>query len=105
MIQATYNLYPEIEPFNKNWLKVDHLHEIYFEECGNPDGIPVVFLHGGPGYNCVNFEATTAQQLADKGFFVTFAIRTENSLIKSSSILGNNSDFTKGYSLFIYPSP
>jgi proline iminopeptidase len=52
MIQATYNLYPEIEPFNKIWLKVDHLHEIYFEECGNPDGIPVVFLHGGPGSGC-----------------------------------------------------
>jgi proline iminopeptidase len=52
MSQATYNLYPEIEPFNKNWLKVSRLHEIYFEECGNPDGIPVVFLHGGPGSGC-----------------------------------------------------
>lgn len=52
MSQATYNLYPEIEPFNKNWLKVSHLHEIYYEECGNPDGIPVVFLHGGPGSGC-----------------------------------------------------
>jgi proline iminopeptidase len=52
MSQATYNLYPEIEPFNKNWLKVSHLHDIYFEECGNPDGVPVVFLHGGPGSGC-----------------------------------------------------
>lgn len=52
MSQATYNLYPEIEPFNKNWLKVSHLHTIYFEECGNPNGIPVVFLHGGPGSGC-----------------------------------------------------
>ncbi len=52
MSQATYNLYPEIEPFHKNWLKVSRLHEIYYEECGNPDGIPVIFLHGGPGSGC-----------------------------------------------------
>jgi proline iminopeptidase len=52
MSQANYNLYPEIDPFNKNWLKVSHLHAVYFEECGNPDGIPVVFLHGGPGSGC-----------------------------------------------------
>ncbi len=42
-------LYPEISPYNSNFLKVDDLHEIYFEECGNPNGEPVVFLHGGPG--------------------------------------------------------
>ena len=52
MSQATYNLYPELEPFNKNWLKVDDLHQIYYEECGNPSGSPVVFLHGGPGSGC-----------------------------------------------------
>ena len=52
MSQAPYNLYPEIEPFNKNSLKVSHLHEIYFEECGSPEGVPVVFLHGGPGSGC-----------------------------------------------------
>jgi len=52
MGQANYNLYPEIEPFNKNWIKAGDLHQIYFEECGNLDGIPVVFLHGGPGSGC-----------------------------------------------------
>ncbi|MEE9330636.1 MAG: prolyl aminopeptidase [Methylophilaceae bacterium] len=52
MCQTTYNLYPEIEPYNKEWLKTDGLHEIYYEECGNPDGSPVVFLHGGPGGGC-----------------------------------------------------
>ena len=52
MHTATYNLYPEIEPFNKSSLKVSNLHEIYFEECGNPSGPPVVFLHGGPGSGC-----------------------------------------------------
>jgi proline iminopeptidase len=46
------NLYPEIEPFHKNWLKVSDLHRIYYEECGNPAGSPVLFLHGGPGSGC-----------------------------------------------------
>ena len=41
--------YPEIEPFRTGRLKVSELHEIYWEESGNPEGKPVVFLHGGPG--------------------------------------------------------
>ena len=52
MCLNTYNLYPEIEFFNHNWLKVDQLHAIYYEEAGNPNGSPVVFLHGGPGSGC-----------------------------------------------------
>ncbi len=52
MDQANYNLYPEIEPFSRSWLKVSDLHQIYFEECGNPEGAPVIFLHGGPGSGC-----------------------------------------------------
>ena len=52
MSEQHYNLYPELEPFNKNWLKVDNLHQVYYEECGNPQGVPVVFLHGGPGSGC-----------------------------------------------------
>lgn len=42
-------LYPAIEPYNQGKLKVSDLHTIYFEESGNPNGKPVVFLHGGPG--------------------------------------------------------
>lgn len=42
-------LFPSIEPYNHFRLKVSELHEIYVEECGNPKGKPVVFLHGGPG--------------------------------------------------------
>ncbi len=42
-------LYPEIEPFDSGHLKVSDIHEIYYERVGNADGIPVVFLHGGPG--------------------------------------------------------
>jgi proline iminopeptidase len=42
-------LYPEIEPFHKGRLRLSDIHEMYFEESGNPKGKPVVFLHGGPG--------------------------------------------------------
>lgn len=42
-------LYPEIEPHRTGFLKVSELHNIYYEECGNPKGQPIVFLHGGPG--------------------------------------------------------
>ncbi len=45
-------LYPEIEPFNTGKIEVDDRHTLYFEECGNPDGKPVVILHGGPGGGC-----------------------------------------------------
>ena len=41
--------YPALEPFNRGRLRVSALHEIYFEECGNPRGKPAVVLHGGPG--------------------------------------------------------
>ena len=42
-------LYPEIEPNASGMLPVSSLHTLYHEECGNPQGKPVVFLHGGPG--------------------------------------------------------
>ncbi len=45
-------LYPPIHENNHFYLKVDDIHEIYVEECGNEDGVPVVFLHGGPGAGC-----------------------------------------------------
>lgn len=42
-------LYPDISPYQQGFLEPDSLHRIYWEESGNPDGIPVLFLHGGPG--------------------------------------------------------
>lgn len=42
-------LYPEIVAYETGRLKVSPVHELYFEQCGNPKGKPVVFLHGGPG--------------------------------------------------------
>ncbi len=41
--------YPPIKPYNAGMLRVSDVHEIYFEESGNPQGKPVIFLHGGPG--------------------------------------------------------
>jgi proline iminopeptidase len=46
------DLYPTIEPYTSGRLRVDEIHNLYWEECGNPEGIPVVFLHGGPGGGC-----------------------------------------------------
>lgn len=43
------NFYPEIEPYDTGMLAVGDGNEIYWEVSGNPDGKPVVFLHGGPG--------------------------------------------------------
>lgn len=43
------DLFPEILPSQHGFLEPDSLHRIYWEESGNPDGIPVLFLHGGPG--------------------------------------------------------
>lgn len=45
-------LYPEIEPHSTGTLAVGDGHTLYFEECGTPDGIPILFLHGGPGSGC-----------------------------------------------------
>ena len=42
-------LYPEVQPYRSGYLRVSPIHEIYFEECGNPRGRPAVFVHGGPG--------------------------------------------------------
>jgi proline iminopeptidase len=46
------SLYPPLEPYASERLAVGDDHEIYLEQCGDPAGIPVVFLHGGPGAGC-----------------------------------------------------
>lgn len=45
-------LYPDIQPYDAGMLAVDDRHTLYWEQCGNPDGKPVVILHGGPGGGC-----------------------------------------------------
>jgi proline iminopeptidase len=51
-IPAMRNLYPSIEPYESGWLDVGDGHRVYWELCGNPEGKPAVFLHGGPGGGC-----------------------------------------------------
>ena len=45
-------LFPEIKPYKRHQLKVSNIHELYVDEAGNPDGLPVLFVHGGPGGAC-----------------------------------------------------
>ena len=47
--QPLRDLYPEIEPYKTDMLQVSDIHTLYYEEVGNPDGKPIVFVHGGPG--------------------------------------------------------
>ncbi len=46
---ADHELFPPIEPYESGMLILDERHALYWEVCGNPDGRPAVFLHGGPG--------------------------------------------------------
>lgn len=46
------SLYPECQPYEHALIPVSSKHSIYVEQCGNPDGVPVIFLHGGPGSGC-----------------------------------------------------
>lgn len=43
------NLFPPITPYASGFLQVDDIHNLYWEQSGNPDGMPIVLLHGGPG--------------------------------------------------------
>jgi len=52
--------YPSISPYQTHALKVGSPHTLYVEECGNPEGLPVLFVHGGPGSGCTE---------ADRRFF------------------------------------
>lgn len=44
--------FPTIQPYRQHRFRVSELHEIYVEECGNPEGTPALFVHGGPGGGC-----------------------------------------------------
>ena len=49
------NLYDPTKPYATHHFQVDDIHTLYVEECGNPGGVPVVFLHGGPGAGCAPY--------------------------------------------------
>lgn len=48
-------LHPAIRPYATRRLQVDARHELHVEECGSPDGLPAIFLHGGPGAGCEDY--------------------------------------------------
>jgi proline iminopeptidase len=50
--RAVQYLYPPIDPFDQRMIDVGQAHRVYVEQCGNPAGIPVLVLHGGPGGGC-----------------------------------------------------
>lgn len=50
--RAVQHLYPPLDPFDQRMMEVGGGHKIYVEQCGNPNGIPVIVLHGGPGGGC-----------------------------------------------------
>jgi proline iminopeptidase len=58
-------LYPPLEPYRSGRLAVDDIHTLYWEECGNPHGVPVLFLHGGPGAGL----STTHRQFFDPAHY------------------------------------
>ncbi|MDX9837906.1 MAG: alpha/beta fold hydrolase, partial [Azoarcus sp.] len=58
-------LFDAIEPFNHGHVDVGDGHQVYFEECGAPEGMPVLFLHGGPGSGC----SERHRQLLDPALF------------------------------------
>ena len=49
---ASHFLYPPIDPFDQRMIDVGDGHRVYVEQCGSPDGAPVIVLHGGPGGGC-----------------------------------------------------
>ena len=64
---ANEHFHPEIEPYRTGRLQVDDLHTLYYEECGTPDGLPMLFVHGGPGAGCT----TTDRRFFDSNRFRT----------------------------------
>ena len=63
-------LYPELKPYQRHSLKVSELHELYIDEAGDPDGVPVLSIHGGPGSGC----DASSRRFYDPAFYriVTF---------------------------------
>ncbi|MBL8512126.1 MAG: prolyl aminopeptidase [Betaproteobacteria bacterium] len=60
-----HDFYPPVEPWQSGMLPVDAVHSLYFEQSGNPNGVPVLFLHGGPGAGA----SAAHRQFFDPAFF------------------------------------
>lgn len=53
---ANEYFFPPVEPYETGTLLVDEPHQLYWEQCGNPNGEPILFLHGGPGAGCTEVD-------------------------------------------------
>jgi len=84
-------IYPHLEPFASGRLRLDSLHEMYWEISGNPHGIPVLFLHGGPGAGA----SPAHRRFFDPGFYR--AVIFDQRGAGRSSPLGETSDNTIGH--------
>lgn len=51
-----HTFYPELKPYERHCIAVEAPHELYVDESGNPNGIPVLFVHGGPGAGCGKYD-------------------------------------------------
>lgn len=75
--------------------------ELYIKTFGNPKDKPIIFLHGGPGYNCSNFEVLSAEELSKSNYFViTYDRRGEGRSIDKNAKYTFNESFDDINSLF-----
>lgn len=82
--------YPPIEPYNHFLLAVDDIHQIYVEECGNPEGQPIIFCHGGPGAGCSINDRRFFD--ADKYRIILFDQRGCGRSLPFASLISNSTD-------------
>ncbi|MEG0250709.1 MAG: prolyl aminopeptidase [Peptostreptococcus sp.] len=83
-------LYPSIEANFTDFIKVDDVHNIYYEESGNPNGKPVIFLHGGPGCGT----APSCRQFFDPEFYriILFDQRGSGKSTPHANLTNNDTD-------------
>lgn len=80
-------LFPKIRPYTTHRLSVESPHVLYIEECGNPDGLPVLFVHGGPGASCEDYH----RQFFDPDIYriILFDQRGAGRSVPHAELVGN----------------
>ena len=69
-------------------IRVDDVHEIYYEQYGNPDGKPILFLHGGPGAGCSTFQRKFFDEKIHRVIFIDQRVQEKaNLILKPQKIL------------------